>query len=165
MNRRTFLISAALASAQPGLARASGFTAGDLSIGNPWTRPTSARLNAAGYLTLQNNGREVEALIRVECAAARRTTLHSTSMGNGVMFMNEVAFIAVAPHSQVAISPGRFHIMFESLRTPFRLGQRVPATLVFRRAGRVAVQFAVQAVERVDHQAMPGMGDMPGMDH
>ena len=165
MNRRSFLISAALVAAAPSLARAHSFTLGDLHIGHPWTRPTAAGQNAAGYMTLQNNGAQAEALVRVECAAARRATLHSTTMGNGVMFMREVPFIAVPPHGQVAIAPGGFHIMLEGLRAPFTLGQRVPATLVFRRAGRVAVQFVVQAAAPAGHDAMPGMADMPGMHH
>ena len=42
------------------------------------------------------------------------------------------------------LEPGGAHDMLLKLKQPLAVGDRVPATLVFRDAGRVKVEFAVE---------------------
>jgi copper(I)-binding protein len=165
MHRRTFLIAAAAFGAVPHLAHAHGFDAGTLHIGHPWTRPTLRGQNAAGYLSLENRGNAADALIGVQCPLAMQATLHASSMAGGIMSMRAVAAIPVAPGRRVTLAPGGLHIMFESLRGPFADGALIAATLRFRRAGPVPVQFRVQRIAPTagghsghGGHAMPGMG-------
>jgi copper(I)-binding protein len=153
-SRRDVLAGLALLGA-PGLARA--VTVGSLTIEGPWTRPTAAGQNAAGYLMITNAG-QADALTRVECRLARRVTLHESRMTNGVMSMRAVTEIPVPARGHVMLSPGGLHIMLEQISRPFAPHGVVPGVLVFRRAGRVPVAFAVQT-------AAPGSGAMPGMHH
>ena len=42
------------------------------------------------------------------------------------------------------LETGGAHVMLLKLKQPLAVGDRVPATLVFRDAGRVKVEFAVE---------------------
>jgi copper(I)-binding protein len=44
----------------------------------------------------------------------------------------------------VTLQPGGYHLMFMGPKKPFAVGDHVPATLRFRRAGAVKVEFYVQ---------------------
>ena len=158
MNRRDFLTLAAALSARPALAGPHDFSAGLVQITHPWTRPTAAGQNAAGYFGLHNTGPGPETLLRVECLLAARVTLHESRMSRGVMGMRMLPVLAIPAGGMITLAPAGLHIMLEHIRRPFALGERIAATLVFQRAGRVAIAFAVQA-------ATPGSGSMPGMRH
>lgn len=54
--------------------------------------------------------------------------------------------IAVPARGTLELRPGSFHVMFMGLKRQLRQGEHFPVTLRFQRAGRVTVQFAVQAV-------------------
>ena len=59
----------------------------------------------------------------------------------------------------VTLAPQGLHVMFMGLEAPLAAGASIPATLVFERAGEIAIEFEVEprAAEAVD--------DMPGMTH
>ena len=161
MHRRAFLSAVAGLSILPGLALAQPAS---LRILHPWVRPTARGQNAAGYLTVSNPGRTPDVLLRVECAAATGVSLHQSRMTGGVMSMQPLAQATVPAGGQLDFAPGGLHIMLEGLRAALLEGQRVPAILVFQRAGRVPVTFLVQAAG--PGAAMPmDMRSMPGMSH
>jgi hypothetical protein len=65
-------------------------------------------------------------------------------MDGSVMRMREIEGGLVLPAGQtVTLKPGSFHVMFTQLRAPFVKDKLVPATLVFEKAGRIDVEFAV----------------------
>jgi copper(I)-binding protein len=69
------------------------------------------------------------------------------SMAGDVMRMAPVTGgLVVAPGETVELKPGGFHLMFMDLREPLKEGQAVTGTLVFERAGPVAVSFAVRGI-------------------
>jgi hypothetical protein len=160
-----FASAAALAvaiSAVPLAAGAHGYKAGDLKIDQPWSRPTPPGApTAAGYMTLTNTGRTPDTLVSASSPLAASLELHQSSMAGGVMRMRAVAGgLAIAPGQTVKLAPGGYHFMFIGPKKPFAMGDHVPATLRFRRAGEVKVEFHVQEAAPVGdggHAAM-GMG-------
>lgn len=160
MHRRAFLFAAAGLAGLPWTASAQ--PAG-VRILHPWVRPTARGQNAAGYMTVSNLGRAPDALLRVECAAATRVSLHESRMAAGVMSMQPLARATVPAGGQLDFAPGGPHVMLEGLRAALVEGQRVPAVLVFQRAGRVRIEFRVQAAGPA--MAPMDMGSMPGMSH
>jgi copper(I)-binding protein len=54
--------------------------------------------------------------------------------------------VALAPGQTVELKPGGYHAMFIDLKAPFVKGQKVPATLVFEKAGKIDVEFQVDAL-------------------
>ena len=113
-----------------------------------WSRATPAVAPVAGgFLTLVNDGDKDDRLLRVESAVAERVELHEMRHENGVMRMRELSDGLVVPaHGKVELRPGGYHLMFIKPKRAFAEGERVEATLVFQRAGRVKVGFAVRAM-------------------
>ena len=63
------------------------------------------------------------------------------------MKMRQLKDGIVIPAGQtVELKPGSLHVMFMGIKAPFKKGSKIPATLKFKQAGSVKVQFTVQAV-------------------
>jgi periplasmic copper chaperone A len=156
-----FSIAAAVAvamTAVPLAAGAHGYTLGELKIGHPWSRPTAPGAPAAvGYLTVTNTGHEPDTLVGASSPMAASLDLHQSSMAGGIMRMRAVTGgLTIAPGQTVRLEPGSYHLMFVAPKKPFAVGDHIPGTLRFRRAGEVKVEFYVQA-------DAPAPGDHAGM--
>jgi len=149
MNRRLPVFAlGALALAAGSAALAHSYRAGALTIDHPWARETApAQSVGGGFLSVANRGATEDRLLAASSPVAAQVQLHTMSMDGAVMRMRQVTGgIAIPAHGTLELRPGGFHIMFIGLKRPLRQGERVPATLRFARAGRVNVEFAVQAV-------------------
>ncbi len=145
-----FLLSAILMTASlaatPSLAR--DYKIGSIEIVQPWSRATpSTAPSAGGFLTLANKGDVADRLIAIESPAAKQTEIHEMKMDGAVMRMRELENGVVLPPGQtIELKPGGYHVMFMGLKAPFVKDQKVPATLVFEKAGRIDVEFQVDAL-------------------
>lgn len=115
-----------------------------LEAAGAWTRPAAAGMTAAGYLTIVNRGPRADALVGVETPAARKASLHVSSMAGGVMRMAPEARAPIPARGETAFAPGGRHVMFEGLTRPLKPGDSLPATLRFASGARLQVQFAVR---------------------
>jgi copper(I)-binding protein len=136
-----FGLVAAPAAAQP-------YRAGPIEIVNPWSRATPKGATVAvGYATLRNNGATPDRLIGGSTEAGKRVEIHTVQMDQGVMRMRELkSGLEIKPGQTVELKPGSFHLMFVDLTRPLQKGDRVKGTLVFERAGKVDVDYAVEAI-------------------
>lgn len=143
MKKAITLIAAALLAAAPALAHE--FTAGDLEIIHPAIpAPNAAARSAAGYLAISNGGTEADRLLAVEGEFAQRIMLHTTEFSaEGVARMTHLDAIDIPAGETVVLEPGGMHVMLMGLTGTLAEGEAVPATLVFERAGRVEVEFAI----------------------
>lgn len=127
-------------------ATAHEVTTETLVIDHPYALETPATaMSGAGYMTITNSGAEPDRLLAVR-ADFPRVTLHGTETDTqGVTRMVSVEGIEIAPGRTVTLAPGGMHVMFMGLDgDPFEEGERIPATLVFERAGEIAVEFWVE---------------------
>ncbi len=125
---------------------AHDYTSGDLVITHPWSpeTPPGARV-AGGYLRIANKGRSADTLIAVETAVSGAAEVHEMKMDNGVMRMRALeAGLEIKPGETVELKPGGFHVMFIDMNRAVPLGERFAATLVFRNAGRIPVDFKIE---------------------
>lgn len=130
-----------------GIALAETYSAGGLQIGNPWARATpKGSTVTAGYLTITNKGTEADRLIGGSAAPASRFEVHDTVTEKGVARMRQVTSLEIKPGQTVELKPGGMHVMLMGLKQPLSKGQTVKGTLVFEKAGTVAVEFTVQAI-------------------
>jgi periplasmic copper chaperone A len=139
-------------------AQAQEVKAGDLVITQPWSRatPGGAKI-AGGFLTIENKGTAPDRLISGAGDIAGKVEIHEMAMNNGVMTMRPLdKGLVIEPGKSVKLAPGGYHLMLMDLKQPFKQGDKVPVTLEFEKAGKVALSLDVQGVGA---QA-PAGGDM-----
>lgn len=107
--------------------------------------PPVARNNAA-FVTLTNGSRR-DALVGVSTPAAEAAELHLMSMAGGLMRMQRLPLINLAPNQTLSFAPGGRHIMLINMKQPLKAGDKVPLTLTFRKAGDITVQAEVRALQ------------------
>ncbi|WP_432254615.1 copper chaperone PCu(A)C [Limimaricola sp. AA108-03] len=162
-----------------GAAQAHDYGSGDLTVLHPFAIETAERATTgAGYFAIRNDGDAADALIAVE-ADFPKVALHEAVETDGMMTMQPLERIEIAPGETVTLAPGRGgHVMFMGLENPFEVDGRFAATLVFETAGPVEVEFVVEPRPEagtpregmdhgdMDHEAM-GHGAMNEgeMDH
>ncbi len=144
-------------------AQAGDAKAGDLVITQAWSRatPNGAKI-AGGYLTIENKGAAADRLIGGSGDIAGKVEIHEMAMNSGVMTMRPLdKGLEIEPGKTVKLAPGGYHLMLMDLKGPFKQGDKVPFTLEFEKAGKVALSFDVQGVG-----AQAPAGDAGGhMDH
>lgn len=138
-------VSAALFAAP---ALADEVKAGDLLISQAWSRATPGGAKVAGgYLTIENKGTTADRLVSVSADIAGKSEIHEMAMDNGVMKMRPLdKGLAIEPGKTVKFAPGGYHLMLQDLKGAFKQGDKVPVTLQFEKAGKVAVSLDVQGV-------------------
>jgi len=143
-----YLLACAALLASGGVAMAHSFSSGSLKIGHPWSRETAEGQSAGGgFMTITNSGQSEDRLTGGTAEIARQVQVHSMTMDGGVMRMRQLKDgLAIPAGGTVALKPGSFHVMFIGLKRPLQRGELVPVTLHFAKAGKVAVQFRVEAV-------------------
>jgi periplasmic copper chaperone A len=131
-----------------GAAVAEDFRVGTIEIGKPWTRATPKGSAVAGaYMTISNKGTEADRLLGGSSPVAGRFEVHSMTMEQGVAKMRPVeGGLEVKPGATVELKPGGFHVMLVDLKQPLEKGQKVKATLEFEKAGKVEIEYTVEAL-------------------
>ena len=142
------LFALALLLAGSPAAFAADVKAGDLVITQPWSRATpGGAKTGAGYLTIENKGSAPDRLVAVSGDVAGRIEVHEMAVNNGVMTMRPLEKgLVIEPGKTVALSPGGYHLMLMELKSPLKQGDKLPVTLEFEKAGKVAVTLVVQAI-------------------
>lgn len=136
------LIGCALAQ----LVNAHEFEAGELHIAHPWSRalPPVAPTGAA-YLQISNHGDQVDTLLGADTPVAEKVEIHEHVHADGLMKMQRVDRLEVAPGDTLSFQPGAYHLMLFNLKQPLNAGEQFPLTLHFAVAGDVDVVVKVQA--------------------
>ena len=142
-----FLMTVLLALSIGG-AQSHEYKVGSLEIGHPWTRATPKGATVAGgYLKITNKGDALDRLIAASFELAPRVEIHEMAMTGGTMRMRPLANgLEIKPGQTVELKPESFHVMFMGLQKPLEKGQRIKGTLTFEKAGKVDVEFVVEAM-------------------
>lgn len=139
-------------------ASAHDYKAGDVEIGHPWSRATVPGAKVGGaFLTLTNKGRTADRLLGVSVDFAARAEIHESSEEGGIARMRQIeGGVEIKPGETVEFAPGGKHLMFIGLKVPLTKGERVKGELEFEKAGKVPVDFTVEAAgakpeKQMDH--------------
>lgn len=147
MTRSILLLSVALLlSAGNGIA--GDYSIGTIQVGNPWTRATPKGSAVAGaYMTISNKGTAPDRLVGGSSPVAGQFEVHSMVMEQGVAKMRPVeGGLEVKPGETVELKPGGLHVMLTGLKQPLEKGQKVKGTLQFEKAGKVDIEYTVEAL-------------------
>lgn len=134
----------------PADAIAHGYKVGALAVHHPWSRatPKGAKV-AGGYLTIENRGRHADRLLGGTTEAGTAIEVHEMSEKDGVMTMRALAGgLEIPAGGSVELSPGGAHLMITGLKRQLVEGEMIKATLMFEKAGPLAVELEVAAMGR-----------------
>jgi copper(I)-binding protein len=118
---------------------------GDLTIEQAWSRATPGGATVgAGYLRITNAGSTPDVLTAVTSPVAEHVEIHEMTSTDGIMRMRELAGgLELKPGETAELKPGGLHLMLVGLKSPLKEGERFWATLKFKHAAEVEVEFAV----------------------
>ncbi|MFI5014035.1 MAG: copper chaperone PCu(A)C [Hyphomicrobiales bacterium] len=138
----------------------AAYTLGALRIQAPWMRATPKGATVAGgYLTITNTGSEPDRLMNVASDIAATVEVHEMSMSGGVMTMRPLDKpLEIKPGATLELKPGGYHVMFNQLKRGVTKGDKVKATLVFEKAGKIEIEFLAGGIAATG----PGAAQMPG---
>jgi periplasmic copper chaperone A len=144
---KSVLLAAILAFAATA-ASAHEYKAGSLQIQHPWSRATPKGATVAGgYMKIVNTGSTPDRLIGGSTEAAPKFEIHEMSMQGGVMKMRMLPKgLEIKPGQTVELKPGGYHLMFVGISAPLQQGKPVKGTLEFEKAGKIEVEYAVEAI-------------------
>jgi periplasmic copper chaperone A len=130
------------------VAAAQTVKAGPLTLAQPWSRATPGGAKVGGgYLTITNAGPAPDRLVGGSFPLASKVEVHEMRVDGDVMRMKPVeGGLEIGPGATVELKPGGFHLMFMDLKEPLKEGQTIKGTLVFEKAGSVAVEYAVRGM-------------------
>ena len=121
---------------------------GSLVIDHPWSRATPKGASVAGgYMKITNTGTTSDRLVGGATEVAKRFEIHEMSMDGGVMKMRELSNgLEIPAGKTIELKPGSYHVMLQNLSRQLAKGERVKASLTFEKAGKVDIEFSVEAV-------------------
>jgi periplasmic copper chaperone A len=86
-------------------------------------------------------------LVGGSATIAAHVEVHEMAMDNGVMKMRELEKgLEIKPGETVELKPGGYHMMLMNLKEPAVDGGKVEGTLVFEKAGTIAIYYHVRAL-------------------
>ena len=98
-------------------------------------------------MTVRNTGKAPDRLVGGSTDVAARFEMHQMLMERGVMKMRPVERgLEIKPGQTIEFKPGSFHVMLVGLKQPLEKGQHIKATLEFEKAGKVEIEYAVEAI-------------------
>ncbi|WP_108881780.1 DUF1775 domain-containing protein [Anderseniella sp. Alg231-50] len=122
------------------------YNIGDLVITNVRAGATVPKAPVAGgYMLIKNNGSEADFLVGGKAAFSGDVQIHEMKMQGDVMKMRELADgLEIPAGGEVMLKPGGYHVMFMKLTEPLSEGESRKATLTFKKAGSVEVEFDIK---------------------
>lgn len=169
MRNRWLVVLCGLAAVAVGAAAtAHEIKAKSLAIDHPWIRATAKGSTVtAGFLTIANTGKSADRLIGASLKGAGSAELHETTIDDGIARMRPLREgIEIGAGQTVSLEPSVRHIMFFKLETSFEADTYVDGSLTFEKAGKVPVEFFVEAGTGKPHHAAPAGADTaPAGDH
>lgn len=141
---RSLAVAAALITSLP--VHAHRYQLEQLLIDHPFARATvPGQTSGAAYLTIENKGNGTDRLMSASAPAAKSVEIHTMSMDGNVMRMRRVDSVEIKQGETVSMKPGAgHHLMMLGLRAPLKVGEKIPVTLTFEKAGKVDVSVAVE---------------------
>ena len=123
----------------------------DLVVTDAWVRAavvpeeSTAPVNSAAYLTIQNRGNRPDRLVGAFFEGAKRVELHESFVDEqGIASMRRVDSVELPPGGEARLAPGGLHVMLMGLDATLSVGDSVSTVLQFEVSGRVTVSAVVR---------------------
>jgi copper(I)-binding protein len=126
-------------------ARAHSHRLKGFEIVHPWCFATdaSAARTAAVYMLIKNRGRRPDRLIGATSPSAQAVELRGPAASSGGD-TRTVRGVAIPGRQEVALKRHGAHFLVSGLATPLAPYDSFPMTLIFKRAGKIEIEVAVE---------------------
>ena len=131
------LLALGLALVIAGPAAGHSYQVGGILVGHVWATPTTGAASEA-YVGLLNKANTPDALIGVLAPTAQAVEIVDAAS-------RRIGGVDLPTNRPVALKPGGIRIKLIGLDRPLRVGDKLKLTLIFARAGQVAVEAMVEA--------------------
>ena len=138
---RRLALAASILLAPPALAQ--------VAVVDPWVRGVVPAQKTTGAF-MELRAAADTTLVGASSPAAKIVEIHQMKMDGGVMRMSAVDKIALPAGKAVKLEPGGYHVMLLDLAHPLAVGDHVPLTLTFAKAGSIDVVADVEPVQASD---------------
>jgi copper(I)-binding protein len=103
----------------------------ELEIVDAWIKnlPPSVPMRA-GYMTIHNPGETAVTILSIRSDAFASIDIHRSVMQDGMMRMDPVTSLSIAPGESLQLAPGGYHLMMQPLQAT-RPGQEIEIVLQF----------------------------------
>ncbi|GMB81186.1 copper chaperone PCu(A)C [Shinella zoogloeoides] len=138
------------------------FMVGDLLVDHPASRATlPGQPVGGGFMTITNKGTQADRLVSITAPdVSDDVQLHEMAMENDVMKMRHLPDgIEIPAGATVALKAGGLHVMFMKIKHPFKEGETFKATLTFEKAGKLDVDFRIEAAKPAAGQGGDASGN------
>jgi periplasmic copper chaperone A len=127
------------------VAFSEGARAGDIEVVTAVAAKSLTPLATSGavYMTLMNHGDGADRLTGISTPAAAMAMLHRSTETDGVMHMEMLETLELAPQQSIDMKMQGLHIMLTGLKQPLKPGDHIRVLLVFKNAGTVDVDAVV----------------------
>jgi len=145
---------------------AIGCKAATVVIKDAWIAegPPSTPVNA-GYMQIENTGPDTAILLAIESPRYSHIEMHKSVDDQGMVSMQPIQHIDIAPGEQVIFRPGELHLMLYNTGRPPQDGEAIPLTLRF--ADGTTRQFTAGVKKMSDyhqhHNDVSQSSDGPGL--
>lgn len=112
--------------------------------------------NGAVYLTIINNGEQLDRLVGATTPIAKLAEIHTHKNDDGIIRMRKVDFVEIDKKEEISLVPGGDHIMLVHLMKPLIEGEEFPLTLHFEEMGDVSITVPIKAADTVFNTASNG---------
>jgi copper(I)-binding protein len=150
---KTAMLAFAVLCFVAGGACAHDYTLKSLSIDHAFARATPPGAKSGGaFFVVENAGKTPDKLIRAASPVAGAVELHQMAMDGGIMTMRAMTAMDVPAAGKLELSPGGYHLMLLDLKQPLKVGDKVPLTLTFEKAGSVDITVVVEPMGAMMHK-------------
>lgn len=119
----------------------------DILVEDAWVRGLPPGVaNTSAYMTIRNTGENAVELTGASTDVAGMTMLHNTVSHEGMMHMEHVESISIAPHGELLLQSGGLHLMLMNLKTMPAPGAEVSLTLEFADGANAVFLIPVRSV-------------------
>jgi protein SCO1/2 len=125
---------------------ADAASSGSIRVVGAWSRSTAPGASVGVVYFEVINAGAADTLLAIECPAAEHAEMHATARADGIMKMRPVASVDIPAGGRLSFQPGGLHAMLIGIKQPLTEGGRLPVTLVFRRAGKLRFEAAIQGL-------------------
>ena len=87
--------------------------------------------NGAVYFSVENKLDEADRIIGAEAQVSEIVELHTHLMDDGIMMMRKVEAYDVPARGKITLQPMGDHVMLINLKSPLKVGNSFPMTLIF----------------------------------